>query len=96
MNAEDSGQHGRHMQVIHHQPRAQKQQQNGEVVTVMSTLDRSIKPRGFQIVRMIKCEGLCYFRGNGVFMLDLILQYWYWKDRRPKVTEMAGKMKILP
>lgn len=95
LNAEDSGQHGCHTQVIHHQLRAQKHQQNSEVVTVMSTLDRSFKPR-FQVVRMIKCDGLCYFRGNGVFMLDLMLQYWYRRDRRwPKVTKMAGKMKIL-
>lgn len=73
MDAEDSGQHGPHAQVIHHQLRAQKHQQNGEVVTVMSTLDCNTKPRGFQVVGMISCESLCYFRGNDVYMLDLML-----------------------
>lgn len=30
---------------------------NGEIVAVMSAVDRNISPSRFQIVRMIKCEG---------------------------------------
>lgn len=63
----------------------------------MSTPDRNIKPSRSQIVPVIKCEGLWVISEVMVFlMLDLMLQCWYWRDGRwPKLTKMAGKMKIL-
>ena len=62
----------------------------------MSTLNLNIKPGGFQVFRMIKCGGLCYFSGNSLFILD----YCFNTGTRgtegcQRRTKMAGKMKIL-